>query len=140
MERLGLEMHSEKTRLVNLARGKEGFTFLGWAVRKRRRTQRNPRWYHVQRWPSPKAMKRIRERVHDLTDVRGRQAQDMGEMIERLNPVLRGWGTYFRTGNADRQFTQADAPRMPCQKSSSVSCVPESGTHSLKGGAGNGSR
>jgi hypothetical protein len=189
MERLGLEMHPEKTRVVNLVRGKEGFTFLGWAVRKRRSIQRNPRWYFVQRWPSAKAMKRIRDRVHELTDVRGRQAQDVGELIERLNPVLRGWGNYFRTGNADRQFTQLDdyirnrvlrwqwrrggqrtrfrfdrwplerlhemglhrlrgtvqypkvaAPRMPCQENSPVSCVRENRTHSLKGGAGNGSR
>ncbi len=108
MERLGLEMHPEKTRMVNLAGGKEGFTFLGWTVRKRRSIQRNPRKHFVQRWPSPKAMKRIRDRVHELTEVRGRQSQDMGELIEKLNPVLRGWGNYFRTGNADTQFTGID--------------------------------
>ena len=189
MERLGLELHPEKTRMVNLARGKEGFTFLGWTVRKRRSIQRNPRWHFVQRWPSPKAMKRIRDRVHEITEVRGRQARNVGELIERLNPVLRGWGNYFRTGNADREFNKIDsyaygrvlrwqwrrggqrthfrldrwprkrlhemglhrlrgtvkypkaaAPRKHGQENSSVSCVPENGTHSLKGGAGNGSR
>ena len=188
MGRLGLEMHPEKTRMVSLARGKEGFTFLGWTVRKRRSIQRNPRWHFVQRWPSPKAMKRLRDRVHELTDVRGRQARDVEELIEKLNPVLRGWGNYFRTGNADREFNQLDdyvygrvlrwqwrrggqrtrfrfdrwprqrlhemglhrlmgtvrypqaaTPRKHGQENSSVSCVPENGTHSLKGGAGNGS-
>jgi group II intron reverse transcriptase/maturase len=190
MERLGLEMHPEKTRTVDLARGKESFTFLGWTVRKRRSIQRNPRRHFVQRWPSPKAMKRVRDRVHEITDVRGRQqSQNVGEVIKRLNPVLRGWGNYFRTGNADREFNRIDdyvrsrvlqwqrrrggqrtrfrfdrwpptrlyeiglhqlqgtvrypkvaAPRKHSQENSSVSCVPENGTHSLKGGAGNGSR
>jgi len=188
MERLGLEMHPEKTRMVNLSRGKESLTFLGWTVRKRRSIQRNPRWHFMQRWPSPKAMKRIRDRVHEITEVRGRQSRNVGEVIERLNPVLRGWGNYFRTGNADREFNKMDnyvvhrvlqwqwrrggqrtrfrfdrwprerlyglglhrlmgtvkypkaaAPRKPCQENSSVSCVREIRTHSLKGGAGNGS-
>jgi RNA-directed DNA polymerase len=187
MERLGLEMHPEKTRMVELTHGKESFTFLGWTVRKRRSVQRNPRWHFVQRWPSPKAMKRIRERVHEMTDVRGRQAQNIGELIERLNPVLRGWGNYFRTGNAEREFRKVDeyvhdrilrwqwrrggqrtrfrfdrwprkrlhdmglhrlqgtvrypqaaTPRKHSQENSSVSCVREIRTHSLKGGAGNG--
>ena len=29
-------------------------------------------------------------------------------MIADLNPVLRGWGTYFRTGNAAQRFNQLD--------------------------------
>ena len=29
-------------------------------------------------------------------------------MIADLNPVLRGWGNYFRTGNAARKFRQVD--------------------------------
>ena len=28
--------------------------------------------------------------------------------IRDLNPVLRGWGNYFRTGNAARKFLQVD--------------------------------
>ena len=47
MERLGLEMHPEKTRSVDLAGGKESFQFLGWTVRKRRSIQHNPRWHFV---------------------------------------------------------------------------------------------
>ena len=29
-------------------------------------------------------------------------------MIADLNPLLRGWGNYFRTGNAAGKFRQAD--------------------------------
>ena len=32
----------------------------------------------------------------------------MKQIIATLNPVLRGWGNYFRTGNADREFNQMD--------------------------------
>ena len=33
---------------------------------------------------------------------------DIRVVIARLNPVLRGWGNYFRTGNAARKFIQID--------------------------------
>jgi len=95
--------------LTDLRRGREGFVFLGCAVRKRRSIQRNPRWHFMQRWPSPRAMKRIRERVRELTKARRSGVKDVKQMIADLNPVLRGWGNYFRTGNADREFNRVDA-------------------------------
>jgi hypothetical protein len=53
-------------------------------------------------------MKAIRTRVHDLTDARRSGVPDLETMIQALNPVLRGWGNYFRTGNADREFNKLD--------------------------------
>src|SRR6266478_2354143 len=108
MDRLGLKLHPEKTRMVDLRRGKGSFVFLGCTLRKKRSIQRNPRAYYTQRWPSPQAMQRIRERVHELTDAR-HSGKDVKQIIATLNPVLRGWGNYFRTGNADRQFNQLDS-------------------------------
>lgn len=108
MERLGLMLHSEKTRIVDLRGGKEGFTFLGCTIRKRRSIQRAPHLHFVQRWPSPKAMTRVRARVHELTDARRSGAKDVKVIIASLNPVLRGWGNYFRTGNAEREFNRID--------------------------------
>jgi group II intron reverse transcriptase/maturase len=108
MERLGLTLHPEKTRLVDLRRGKEGFVFLGCSIRKRRSIQRNPRWHFVHRWPSPRAVKRIRDRIHELTDPRRHQVRDVKQLIASLNPVLRGWGNYFRTGTSDREFCKVD--------------------------------
>jgi RNA-directed DNA polymerase len=105
---LGLTLHPDKTRLVDLRQGREGFIFLGCAIRKRRSILRNPRAYYMQRRPSPRAMKRIRQRVHDLTDARHSGAKDVQEIIDALNPVLRGWGNYFRTGNADGAFNRID--------------------------------
>jgi group II intron reverse transcriptase/maturase len=105
--RLGLTLHPKKTRLVNVARGKEGFEFLGCTIRKRRSIQRNPRWHFMQRWPSPKAMTKVRARVHELTDAR-RSGEALRDIMGAVNQVLRGWGNYFRTGNADRQFNDID--------------------------------
>lgn len=108
LERLGLTLHPDKTRQVDLRRGKEGFVFLGCAIRKRRSIQRRPDLHFMQRWPSPRAMTAIRARIKETTDARRGGAKDVQELIEDLNPVLRGWGNYFRTGNADREFNKLD--------------------------------
>jgi group II intron reverse transcriptase/maturase len=108
MNRLGLTLHPTKTRLVDLRRGKESFVFLGCTIRKRRSIQRNPQWHFMQRWPSPKAAKKLRERIRELTSTR-QSGKDVKQLIAELTPVLRGWGNYFRTGNADREFNQMDS-------------------------------
>jgi RNA-directed DNA polymerase len=108
MNRLGLTLHPAKTRLVDLRRGKESFVFLGCTIRKRRSIQRNPRWHFMQRWPSPKATKKLRDRVREITSKR-QSGKDVKQIIAELTPVLRGWGNYFRTGNADREFNQMDS-------------------------------
>lgn len=112
LARLKLQLHPEKTRKVDLSWGKEGFDFLGCHLRKR---MSGPIWererkrvYFLQRWPSPRSMKRMRQKVHELTDRRWNGVKDVREIIARLNPVLRGWGNYFRTGNAAKKFNQAD--------------------------------
>jgi RNA-directed DNA polymerase len=63
--------------------------------------------YYLQRWPSQRAMKRLRGKVHDLTS-RRRAGTDIRVVIADLNPILRGWGNYFRTGNAADKFRQID--------------------------------
>src|ERR1019366_687196 len=108
MHRLGLTLHPAKTRLVDLRRGKESFVFLGCTLRKKRSIQRNPRWHFLQRWPSPKATKKLRDRVREITSKR-QSGQDVKQIIAELTPVLRGWGNYFRTGNADREFHKMDS-------------------------------
>jgi group II intron reverse transcriptase/maturase len=104
---LGLELHPDKTRLVNVGRKMESFEFLGCTFRKKRSILRNPRRTFMQRWPAPRAMERIRTRVRELTDRRS-AGKDVREVIARLNPMLRGWGNYFRTGNAEAKFNQVD--------------------------------
>ncbi len=107
---LGLELHPEKTRLVDLREGREGFDFLGCHFHARvsgRMLERGVRRYYLQRWPSARAMNRIRARIKALTG-RGRAGMDIRDVIAAINPILRGWGNYFRTGNAARKFLQID--------------------------------
>jgi hypothetical protein len=52
-------------------------------------------------------MTRVRARVRALTP-RARCHTDLRAVIADLNPVLRGWGQYFRTGNAAQRFVQLD--------------------------------
>ena len=111
-KRLKLKLHPEKTSKVEIADGKAGFDFLGchlhkrmsgaiWAAEKKRR-------YFLQRWPSTKSVKRVRQRVKELTP-RAAQHRDLRDTIEKINPVLRGWGGYFKTGNATAKFKQIDS-------------------------------
>jgi RNA-directed DNA polymerase len=111
LARLGLELHPNKTRRVELYDGKEGFDFLGCHLHKRMSgvlwEQKGKRLYFLQRWPSHRSMQRIRQRVKELTR-RSRCHADIRDVIAELNPVLRGWGNYFRSGNAARRFNQLD--------------------------------
>ena len=111
LTRLGLELHPDKTRRVELYDGKQGFDFLGCHFRKRLSGKiwehERRRVYFLHRQPSRRAMKGIRQRVREQTP-RGRCHDDLHNVIADLNPILRGWGTYFKTGNAARCFNQLD--------------------------------
>ena len=122
-------------------------------------------------------MKKLRARIREITG-RRQSGKDVKQLIVELNPVLRGWGNYFRTGNAEREFNSMDHfvvqrlrrwqyrrggqrptrrpfftpeqlyamglhrlmgtvgyPTQATPRRSSVSRVPENGTHGLKGDA-----
>jgi RNA-directed DNA polymerase len=109
---LGLRLHPEKTKVVDLRDGREGLDFLGCHFRARmsgrlweqKRTVR----YYLHRWPSQTAMARLRAKVRDRTG-RNRVGIDIRDVIAELNPILRGWGNYFRTGNAADKFRHVDS-------------------------------
>jgi group II intron reverse transcriptase/maturase len=112
LARLGLELHPGKTRQVELGGGKQGLDFLGCHLHKR---MSGPIWkkerrrvYFLQRWPSQRSMKRVRQRVKELTGSYRDGVKDVRVLIQDLNPVLRGWGNYFRTGNASTKFISVD--------------------------------
>jgi RNA-directed DNA polymerase len=108
---LGLALHADKTKIVDLREGREGFDFLGCHFRARMSgrlwEQKRRRVYYLHRWPSQRSMKRARAKIKALTG-RNRCHQDIREVIAMINPILRGWGNYFRTGNAAYKFNQLD--------------------------------
>ena len=111
MADLGLVLHSDKTRVVDLRQGKEGFDFLGFHLRARMSgrlwSERRIVRYYLHRWPSERSMKRARARIKALTD-RKMVGWELKPLIERLNLFLRGWGNYFRTGNSANKFVTMD--------------------------------
>jgi RNA-directed DNA polymerase len=104
---LGLSLSPDKTRIVELTRGKDGFDFLGFHMRKVESWRWRGKWY-LQRWPSARAMNSIRSKIRALTS-RSYTGIALSDVVERLNPVLRGWGNYFRDGNSARKFAQIDS-------------------------------
>jgi len=104
---LGLQLNPDKTRIVHLTRGEEGFDFLGFHHHKVE-AWRWPGRFYMQRWPSPKAMSSIRDKVRQATDRRF-VGNSLETAVQRLNPVLRGWGNYFGVGNSARQFSAVDS-------------------------------
>jgi RNA-directed DNA polymerase len=79
-EQAGLILHPTKTRIVNVQR--EGFDFLGWHFR------------GGKKWPREKSRQKLQEKLRPLT---GRNnGRSLGEIIAKVNPILRGWHGYFR--------------------------------------------
>lgn len=99
LDRLGLTLNEQKTRIVNVKEAP--FDFLGhrFAVQPSKRTGELKTYYY----PSPKAMKSVKKKIRGLA--RTGQHFDLPVLIaSRVNPLLRGWGNYFKTGNARQHF------------------------------------
>jgi len=99
LDRLGLKLNEQKTRIVDAK--EERFDFLGhrFAVQGSKRTGDLKTYYY----PTPKAMKSIKKKIQEV--IRKGQHWDLPELIkEKVNPILRGWGNYFKTGNSRKHL------------------------------------
>lgn len=83
MEEAGLQLHREKTKIVD-ATQYGGFDFLGWHFER------------GHRWPREKSQGRLKDSIRELT--RRHNGSSMERIIEAVNQRLRGWGSYFRGG------------------------------------------
>jgi hypothetical protein len=101
-ETLRLELSPEKTRVTPLT---DGFEFLGHRVRLRW----DPRFGYTPRVEIPKAkLADLRHRVKQLTG-RRRVLLSLSRQLKDLNPILRGWGYFYRyCTNAKRFLAQLD--------------------------------
>ena len=101
-ETMGLELSSDKTRVADLA---EGFVFLGHRVR----YKWHRRFGFMPRIEIPTAKRAdLRHRMKQLTR-RSTTTWSLSHLLQKINPILRGWGNYFRfcTG-ASRLFASLD--------------------------------
>jgi RNA-directed DNA polymerase len=107
LARLGLSLHPEKTRVVFIGDGSDGFDFLGFHCQKVA-SWRLPGRRFLWIWPGRRALERVRGRIRAITAPRPRLVEPLERLIGDLNPVLRGWGAYFRMSNASFEFGQID--------------------------------
>jgi RNA-directed DNA polymerase len=94
---MGLRLSEEKTRVAHID---EGFDFLGWRIQ--RHQKRGGTKSFVYTYPARKALASVVDKVRTIT----RQGTNLSlsVLLLRLNPVLRGWTTYFRPGVSSRAF------------------------------------
>lgn len=103
---LGLSLAADKTRIVHVADGSDGYDFLGFHHRMVP-SRRHPKVRYPACWPSDDAMRRARSRIREMTG-RNRRHVPTHLLVEDLNRFLRGWRQYFRYGNSSRRFAKLD--------------------------------
>lgn len=103
LDRLGLALNAEKTRVVNAK--KEPFDFLGhrFVVQPSKRSGALRSYYY----PAPKAMASVKRRIREIAHT-GQHWEFPILIQHRINPLLRGWGSYFKTGNSRKYFRTID--------------------------------
>jgi RNA-directed DNA polymerase len=99
LAKLQVEVNEEKSRKVDLERG-GSFGFLGFEFR--RILSRRGRWMPLL---LPKGKKRT-ALLGKLKEIFGAsRSRPVGEVIEKINPILRGWVKYFAIGHSSRCFS-----------------------------------
>lgn len=98
----GLTLSEEKTRIVHLT---EGFDFLGFHLR-RYPTSRRKRGEILLAKPSRESVQAFRTRLRaEWLSLHG---QNVATVVKRLNPLMKGWGNYFRISSAGETFRDLD--------------------------------
>ena len=108
LKELGVALHPQKTRIVHV---QHGFEFLGYKIKRGKRlklsedkirsTARSGALYA---FPREKSVRRFMDRVRALT--KRRVPLKTKELIERLNPMLRGWGHYYKKAHVRKLFNR----------------------------------
>jgi RNA-directed DNA polymerase len=94
---LGLRLAEAKTRVCHID---EGFDFLGFHIQ--RRTKKGTTRKVVYTYPSKKSLNAVLGKVRAAT--RRTRHKTLADLLRQLNPILRGWCSYFRHGVSKATF------------------------------------
>lgn len=109
MQGLELKLHTEKTKLVSMWDGKEGFDFLGFHHRRKTtETSKGKNFSETHQTPSKKAMQKMRDNIKGVFASRSTLLLDVQEMIKKLNPKIIGMRNYYGLKNAGKQLNKMD--------------------------------
>ena len=111
LKQLGVELHPQKTRIVLV---RNGFEFLGYQIKRGQRKLdlpeskiRSPvRRGALYAYPKEKSIRRFMDRVRQRT--KRRTPLKTKELIAELNPLLRGWGEYYKRAHVRKLFHRLD--------------------------------
>jgi RNA-directed DNA polymerase len=111
LKQLGVELHPQKTRIVHV---QEGFEFLGYKIKRGKKKLYLPeskirsqaRQGALYAYPKEKSIRRFMDRVRQRT--KRRLPLPTKELIEELNPLLRGWGEYYKRAHVRLLFNRLD--------------------------------
>jgi RNA-directed DNA polymerase len=111
LETLGVTLNREKTRIVHIA---HGFEFLGFKIQRgkarykltRDRIKSKLNRQNLYAIPTHKSVDRFKDQIRALT--KRRVPLRLGELIETINPIIRGWGNYYCRSHVRKRFHQLD--------------------------------
>ncbi len=110
LRELGVELHPKKTRIVHV---QHGFEFLGYKIKRGKRLRlpegkirSNARSGALYAYPREKSIRRFQDRVRQRT--KRRVPLSTEELIETVNPLLRGWGEYYKRAHVRKLFNRLD--------------------------------
>lgn len=111
LEKLGVTLHPEKTRIVHV---RHGFEFLGYKIKRGSRPLKLPaakirsgtRQGSLYAFPRAKSVRRFKGQIRRRT--RRKAPVSTQEIIEEINPIIRGWGQYYSKAHVRRLFHRLD--------------------------------
>ncbi len=112
---MGLRLKPSKTRITHTLKeheGNVGFDFLGFNIRQypvgqyRTSTYRGKPGFKTLIKPSRKAVKQHQDKIRET--IRQHRGAPQAALIAALNPIIRGWAAYHRTGVAKQTFSKMD--------------------------------
>jgi RNA-directed DNA polymerase len=96
---LGLQLHPDKTRIVHIT---QAFEFLGYKIRRGKGLRYKPSGPGLYAFPTDRSIRRFKDKVRAATN--RRNPKSLRGMLAELNPIVRGWGNYYRRAHVRRLF------------------------------------